>query len=213
MDFHSLARGGVAILVIAGGCLISPLHASVHSYAMDFNLPIPALDEPEREYGKGWMDDALIGIPNHLKIDDLNVNIYLSHEALFDFSVILTSPSGTYAVLNPSFNMAFIIRDQDGGRTVAGGSGQWFFDDEAEVSIEEASGPFFGLFRPAEPLSLFNEEDAYGLWSLQIYDRVYDHTGVLESYELIIASPEPTTAVFFMLGAGLVSLFKPHRRR
>jgi hypothetical protein len=213
MDFHSLARGGAAILVIAGSSLASPLHSSAYSYAVDFNLPIPAPDGPESEFGRGLMDDALIEIPEHLKIDDLIVRICLEHQALFDLSLVLISPSGTYVVLNPSFNTAFIIWEQDGGRTLLGGSGQWLFDDEAEVSIEEAGESIFGLLRPAEPLSLFDEEDAYGLWRLQINDMLYEHSGVLESYELIIATPEPATAIFFAFGAGLVSLCKPHRRR
>jgi hypothetical protein len=94
-----------------------------------------------------------------------------------------------------------------------GGSGEWFFDDEAQVSIEEATEPFFGSFRPVESLSLFDNENAYGPWRLQIYDAYYHDTGTLESFELTIATPEPATVVLLALGTGCAALFRPRRRQ
>jgi len=212
MDFHSLTRGGVAILVIAAGTLISPLFATPYSYTMDFNLPIPSSDEPESEYGRGWMDEALIEIPHHFIIDDLNVYIDLTHEGIVDLAIILKSPSGTNVVLNQAGNLAFIVRGQNGGLTAYGGSVQWLFDDEAIVSIEQATEPFIGPFKPVWNLSLFDGEDIYGQWCLQIQDAFYAHTGTLDSFGLVITMPEPATAILLMLGAGWVTMFRPYRR-
>lgn len=212
MDFHSLIRGGVAILIIAGGTFISPLFATTYSHTTNFSLPIPSPDDPQSEYCKGWMDDALIEIPYHFIIDDLEVYIDLTHEGLVDLEITLESPSGTSVVLNEAGNMAFIVRGQNGGYTAYGGSVQWLFDDEAVISIEEATEPFVGQFRPVENLSLFDGEDVYGQWCLRVQDTIYAHTGILDSFGLVIATPEPATAVLLMLGAGWLVLFKPQRR-
>ncbi|MGB2809639.1 MAG: proprotein convertase P-domain-containing protein, partial [Sedimentisphaerales bacterium] len=69
--------------------------------------------------------------------------------------------------------------------------------------------------RPVEPykLSEFDGEDTYGIWRLQIYDAWDWDTGTLDSFELFIKTPEPATAMFLILGAGLVNLFKIRRCR
>jgi subtilisin-like proprotein convertase family protein len=212
MGFRSLACGGVAILTIAAGLFASSLSAAPYSYTMDFNLPIPSPDEPESEYGRGWMDDALIEIPHHFVIDDLDVRVDLTHEGLIDLEIVLESPAGTNVFLNLAGNLAFMVRGENGGLTAYGGSVQWLFDDEAIVPIEEATEPFVGPFKPAGNLSLFDGEDVYGQWCLQIQDTVYAHTGTLDSFGLVIATPEPATAMLLVLGAGLVTLFRPNQR-
>jgi hypothetical protein len=212
MDFHSLTRGGVAILIIAAGSLISPLFATTYSHTTDFNLPIPSPGDPMSEFGKGWMADALIEIPYHFIIDDLEVYIDLTHEGIVDLEITLESPSGTNVVLNQAGNMAFIVRGQNGGLTAYGGSVQWLFDDEAIISIEEATEPFLGWFQPVESLSAFEQEDTYGQWRLSIYDAIDAHTGTLDSFGLVITTPEPATAVLLMLGAGWAALLRPYRR-
>jgi hypothetical protein len=92
---------------------------------------------------------------------------------------------------------------------------QTVFDDDAELSIKQTEPPFTGSFRPVEPyeLSGFDGEDAYGIWRLQIYDAWDWDTGTLDSFELFITTPEPATAIFLILGAGLVTLFKTRRSR
>src|SRR4030042_5631958 len=169
MDARSAEQWILAILIVGG--VIFPVFAGpVYTYSSDLNLPIPAPDDPESEYGKGWMTDAVIEVTDHFIISDLDVSVTFSHESLFDLQVLLQSPAGTNVVLNLAGNPAFIVRGDDGRLTSVGGSGQWYFDDEAEISIEQAAEPFFGSFRPAWSLSLFDGEDTYGLWRLRIYD-------------------------------------------
>ena len=215
MDARSAVRASAAILIIvAGGCGIVFAN-SVHIYRSDFNLLIPAPHEPDSRYGRGQMDDAIIEVPDYYIIHDLDIRLTLTHESLFDLQIILQSPAGTNVALNLAGNLAFIVRGRDGRLTAVGHSGELFFDDEADVFIEEAVEPFVGPFRPAWALSLFDGQDAFGLWRLRIHDAFYADTGVLNSFELIITTttPEPNAAVFLTLGAGLITLFKPRRNR
>jgi hypothetical protein len=212
MDARNVVKWIVAILIVAE--VSFPVFAGpVYTYGGDFNLPIPSPDDPDSEYGKGWMDDAFVEITDHIIISDLDVGVTLAHESLFDLQILLQSPGGTNVVLNLEGNLAFIVRGEDGRLTAVGGSGQWFFDDEAEVSIEEATEPFFGSFRPVWNLSLLDGEDAYGLWRMQIYDAFYDDVGHLNSLKIEITVPEPATALCLILGTGLFTLFKPRRCR
>ena len=212
MDAHSAMQGIVAILVVVVGVSFPVFAGPVHIYGGDFDLPIPSPDDPNSEYGKGRMVDALIEIPDHLIIYDIDVGISLTHEGLFDLQILLQSPAGKNVVLNLAGNLAFIVRGEDNRLTAHGGSVEWFFDDEAQVSIEEATEPFVGAFRPVWNLSLFDEEDACGTWRLRLYDAFYADTGTLDSFKLIITTPEPATAILLILGASLVTLFKPRRR-
>jgi subtilisin-like proprotein convertase family protein len=210
MEVRKVVQRIVAILVLAEASF--PVFADpVYTYSNHLNLPIPSLDAPEREYGRGWMTDAIIDATDHFIISDLNVSVTLEHESLYDLQILMQSPAGTNVVLNLAGNLAFIVRGEDGRLTSVGGSGQWVFDDEAELSIEDVTEPFFGSFRPVWNLSLFDGEDAYGLWRLRIYDAFYDDIGCLNSVEVTITAPEPVTAVFLMLGMGFVAMFRYYR--
>ncbi len=205
MDARSAVQRIVAILVIvAGGCGGAVFAGPVYIYSGDFNLPIPAPDEPESEFGKGWMTDAIMDVPDDYVISDLDVRLTFTHENFIDLQIILQSPAGTVVVLNPALNMALLN---------IGGYAEIVFDDEAEVSIEQASIPFVGPFRPVWSLSLFDKEDSFGLWHLQIYDAFYADIGTLDSFELMITTPEPATAILLTLGAGLLLLLRPRRGR
>jgi len=211
MDARSAMQWIVTILVVVVGVSFPVFAGPVHIYGGDFNLPIPKLDSSDPHLSKGWMADAVIEIPHNLIINDIDVAISLTHEGLFDLQILLQSPGGKNVVLNLAGNLAFIVRGDDNRLTAYGGSVEWFFDDEAEVSIEEATEPFVGAFRPAWNLSLFDEEDACGTWRLRINDAFYAHAGTLNSFELVITTPEPATAILLILGASLVTLFKPRR--
>ena len=91
-------------------------------YGRDFDLPIPAIGDPQREFGRGWMADAIAEVPDHFTIYDLDVGISLTHGSLYDLQITLQSPAGTNVVLNPSGNLAFIVRGEDGRYGPVGGS-------------------------------------------------------------------------------------------
>ena len=200
MDARSAVQRIVAILVIVAGACGGVYAGSVYTYRGDFDLRIPA--EPNRS--QGWMADAIIDVPDDYVISDLDVRLTFTHENFIDLQIILQSPAGTVVVLNQALNMALLN---------IGGYAEIVFDDEAEVSIEQASIPFVGPFRPVWSLSLFDKEDSFGLWYLQIYDAFYADTGTLNSFELIFTVPEPATATLLTLGAGLLLLLRPRRGR
>jgi subtilisin-like proprotein convertase family protein len=204
MDSCSAVQRIVAILVIVAGACGDVYAGPVYTYHGSFNLPIPAPDEPESEFGKGWMTDAIMDVPDDYVISDLDVRLTFTHENFIDLQIILQSPAGTVVVLNPALNMALLN---------IGGYAEIVFDDEAQVSIEQASIPFVSPFRPVWSLSLFDKEDSFGLWHLQIYDAFYADIGTLDSFELMITTPEPATAILLTLGAGLLLLLKPRRGR
>ena len=207
MDARSAVQRIVAILLITGGaCGGTVLAGPVHVYSGDFDLPIPSPDDPDSEFGRGWMADAVIDVPDHFTIDDLDVSITVTHTNVFDLQIFLQNPSGTIRIcLNMyDFKNEFSV-DPDYTNTI--------FDDEAEISIKEADPPFTGRFRPVEPyqLSEFDGEQAAGQWRLQILDMFYYDTGTLNHFGLIITTPEPTTAILLLLGTGLIAMFKPRR--
>ena len=204
MDSCSAVQRIVAILVIVAGACGGVYAGPVYTYHGSFNLPIPAPDEPESEFGKGWMTDAIIDVPDDYVISDLDVRLTFTHENFIDLQIILQSPAGTVVVLNPALNMALLN---------IGGYAEIVFDDEAQVSIEQASIPFVGPFRPVWSLSLFDKEDSFGLWHLQIYDAWEWDIGTLHSFELIFTVPEPATATLLTLSAGLLLLLRPRRGR
>lgn len=202
MNTRNTAQWIAVILIIAAGACGSTVFAnSVHIYIADFDLPIPT----DPDGSRGWMTDAVIEIPDHFTIDDLDVGISLTHTNVFDLQIFLQNPSGTTRIcLNMyDFKNDFSVRPNYTNT---------IFDDEAEVPIEGADSPFTGRFRPFEPfqLSEFDGEQTAGLWRLQILDRFYADTGTLNHFELVITTPEPTTSIFLLLGTGLLCLHK-HR--
>ncbi|MCS7314524.1 MAG: PEP-CTERM sorting domain-containing protein [Bryobacterales bacterium] len=89
------------------------------------------------------------------------------------------------------------------------------FDDSAPVHVSGGWGPFAGRFRPEQPLSAFNGQNAGGTWALFISDVAYLDEGFLNAWSLeiteITAIPEPSTLV--LAGAGLLGVALLARRR
>ena len=210
MDARSAMQWIVAILVVVVGVSFPVFAGPVHIYGGDFNLPIPKLDSSDPYISKGWMADAVIEILDHFTIHDLDVRISITHTNVFDLQIFLQSPAGSRLCLNMynPFDEFFEAANYT----------QTIFDDEAETAIEQAEPPFTGRFRPkaidaGNLLEIFDGENVNGLWRLQIYDMWDWDTGNLDSFELVITTPEPATAIFLILGASLVTLFKPRRGR
>ena len=107
------------------------------------------------------------------EIIDINVdNIVGSHSFVGDLIISLISPSGKEAVLvsqECGFSADFNVS----------------FDDEAEEAL---SCPYNrGLdFRPTEALSIFEGEDAFGVWILRVEDTQSFDGGILNNWGLTI---------------------------
>ena len=176
------------------------------------------------QQSKGWMDDAFIDITEHLTIHDLDVRVVFTHSSLYDLRILLQSPGGTVITLSEAGNSAFITRGKDKRLTPVASAGQFYFDDQAHLPIEDGNKPYhgplkpitkpyLGPFRPSSQLSAFNEQDIFGRWKLKIYDYIVPDTGQLDSFELIVQTPEPATIILLMLGVFLMMIFRHHKRR
>jgi len=144
------------------------------------------------------MSPAVIEVPEHFIVADLDVAVWIRHSNVFDLQLFLEDPSGVRLRLNWYQASDEFFKGVDYAGTV--------FDDEAELAIEQGSAPFRGRFRPrGDPLAIFDGRDAYGLWKLEIYDAYYGDTGVLERLELsfAVAVPEPGGAAVLALGVVL----------
>ncbi len=202
MDTQSRTKWIVAVLLGLGVLSIPVFADEVYTYSGDFDLQIPA----EPNTSKGWMDDAVIQVSDSFTIYDLDVGITLTHSNVFDLQIFLQSPEGTKLCLNMYNPLSEFFEGADYSQTV--------FDDESQIPIAQAKPPFTGRFRPkaSEGLEVFNGQDAYGPWRLQLYDAYHHDTGTLESFELTVTTPEPATVVLLVLGTGCAALLRPHRR-
>ena len=205
MDAPNAVQRIVAIVLIVGGVSFPVFAGPVYIYSGQFDLPIPRPDSSDPDISKGWMTDAVIEIPDHFTIHDLDIRISITHTNVFDLQIFLQSPAGTRLCLNMYNPFDEYFEGENYTQTI--------FDDEAETAIEQAEPPFTGRFRPkaidaANLLEIFDGQDSYGLWQLQIYDAFYWDTGNLDSFELIITVPEPATAILLLLGIALMRLHK-----
>ncbi len=163
--------------------------ATVYVYGGAFNLPIPA--DPCSNIGP--MDDALVEVPEHLVIADLDVALDITHTSALDLEIMLQGPGGQRILLNACYDTNDFVRAANYSQTI--------FDDEAALAVEQALPPFTGRFRPRSPgaLSEFDGTDAFGTWRLKINDLYHHDSGYLENFQLIITVPEPATFVLFAL--------------
>jgi subtilisin-like proprotein convertase family protein len=191
MDARKPLLCAVAIFTVGVRCSFN-VYANSITYSGDFNLRIPA----KASDTKGWMNDAVLEIPQHYTIHDIDIGITLTHTSDFDLQISLKSPAGTTVCLN-MYNFDQFFKGANYTNTI--------FDDEAPQAVEDAHPPFTGRFRPLEPLSTFDGKDAFGTWKLRIYDAFYYDTGTLNKFEVVVTSPEPATAVFLALGFGLMT--------
>ncbi|OHB67499.1 MAG: hypothetical protein A2Y77_05900 [Planctomycetes bacterium RBG_13_62_9] len=190
----------IAVLVVGSLSAIAARADTVLYYSGQFDLPIPA--DPDNT--KGSMDPATIHVPDHFILADLDITVNVTHSKAFDLQLYLSSPAGTAVVLN-MYQFTNYIEGADYSGTT--------FDDEAAISIRDALPPFEGSYRPLESLAAFDGEDAYGPWTLSIYDAYYGDTGHFGSFTLAITTPEPATVALLALGLALTSLMPPRGRK
>jgi subtilisin-like proprotein convertase family protein len=185
----------VAFFALVAGCNLSAYCAPVYfCYEDNFNLPIPQ----DPDFSKGWMADAVINIPDHHIIKDLDIEVNITHTNVFDLQLFLVSPAGTTVCLNKYTIPEFFIKAN---------YIDTIFDDQATLSIKQGQAPFTGRYHPLNPLNVFNGQDTFGLWQLRIYDAYYSDRGKLDSYGLFVSGvPEPSTFLILVMGAVFAKL-------
>ncbi len=195
---------GILVAAIFAELLGAARADVVVTYSRPFDLRIPA----SAPATKGPMDDAIIDVPSHLIITDLDVSIDLTHTQDFDLQLFIVNPSGSRVLLNMYNPLTKYSEGEDYRGTT--------FDDEADTPIEAGSAPFEGRYRPLEGslLSTFDGQDAFGRWRLQVYDVFYVDTGRFHEFTLTITVPEPATATLLLLALPLLRVRRgrPGRR-
>ncbi|MHC4324029.1 MAG: proprotein convertase P-domain-containing protein, partial [Planctomycetota bacterium] len=136
------------------------------------------LDIPDR-----WMTTTKVysslDIPESFTITDLNVQLDITQpNNNADLNVFLIGPDGTRVEL---FTDVGVTSKDDFKNTI--------LDDEASVSVRDGRGRFEGTYRPEGKLSNFDGKNAHGTWKLEISDDFAGNVGTLNSWRLIIESP------------------------
>jgi subtilisin-like proprotein convertase family protein len=130
---------------------------------------------------------TLVG-PN-LILNDVNLMLDdLRHTWLGDLHIELTSPAGTTAVLTwgEIEGPPGIFLGSNGPDNLIG----TIFDDEAALNLRQGDAPFSGHFNieystvAENPLSVFEGENAAGVWTLRLADTFTDDVGVLNNWSL-----------------------------
>ena len=135
------------------------------------NLPRNIQDATQTTIGNTI---ASILVADDLSITDIDIRVNITHSYVEDITMTLIAPGGEEVVL---------IRNQ-------GGSANNFtdtdFDSEASVSIQSASAPFNGTFRPLESLSSLYGTSGRGTWQLKVNDNAAQDVGTINSVLLDI---------------------------
>ncbi len=123
-------------------------------------------------------------------IQDLNVQVNISHTWNSDLLVTLRGPDGTTVTLSQ----------------YRGGSGDNYtntiFDDQATQSIANGAAPFSGSYRADGLLSAFNGKNMRGVWQLSVYDRYRQDQGTLSNWSLVVKANTVASASSTSLAKG-----------
>ncbi|MGE5294402.1 MAG: proprotein convertase P-domain-containing protein [Solirubrobacterales bacterium] len=190
------------VLFLVSGPVRGEATSIVYTYGGAFDLRIP--EDPAATCG--WMRTAMICVPDHILICDVDVRVNIRHAAALDLQLSLQGPSGREIVLNTGDMYEHYYEGEDYDSTT--------FDDEATVPIQDVLPPFAGNFRPIQALSIFDGGDACGVWRLWVHDMYYGDTGRLNSFVLIVtgpmekeipAVPLPAAGGLSLLGAAMIA--------
>jgi len=125
-----------------------------------------------------------ITVPDEGILNDIIVNVSLTHNDLRQILIQLVSPQGTEVFL--------LIYPAQGGTLLSNTN----FDDNAEMSIADGTVPFTGSYKPIGYLGVLHGESLQGTWTLRVVDSQTGGTGYLESWKLLFntyACPEEGT--------------------
>lgn len=127
-------------------------------------------------------------VPTNLVVADINFGFFVTHTYRSDLRITLTSPAGTTVTL-----LTWT------GNVQAGDNYNDLLDDQAANAIgthdpaaldplTPAPPPYFHSFRPSNPLSAFNGQNALGNWTMVLCDAVTTDIGVFTRADLFITA-------------------------
>jgi subtilisin-like proprotein convertase family protein len=129
---------------------------------------------------------STLTVPAGGRIDSLRASVNVSHTAVGDLHVWLTSPAGTRVDLveTPFSNLNW--------------SGPVTFDDNAFESIQDVpdgAGSLSGDYVPDEPLATFIGQDRAGTWTLRVTDNFAGDSGTLNGWSIDTDQPACSSSV------------------
>lgn len=117
---------------------------------------------------------ATINVDQDITISDVNVKFSATHTFDNDLIVKLYGPGGQVSTL---VNRRGGSKDNFTNTTL---------DDEAGAAISAGAAPFTGSFRPETSLTTFDNRNARGTWTLEVYDTTSRDIGDLTAFVLTI---------------------------
>jgi uncharacterized repeat protein (TIGR01451 family) len=133
----------------------------------------------------------LFNVPIVYSVADVNIGVMMSHTYRGDLRMFLTSPGGTQVTLiqntadtQNNFNVLF----DDGAAALI--TSHTTLNDTATAAT--VAPPYQRTFRPLQPLTAFNGQNANGNWTLSICDSLNADTGTFFHSTLVI-TPQPAT--------------------
>lgn len=131
--------------------------------------------------------DTSVGSGTTTFITDVRVYVGITHEFRGDLSSTLESPSGV------TITLFLAETDQTDVRVILDDDASLFMSSYTSPAVTAASFPAFPSFRPEDPLSTFDNEDANGIWTITVTDNSYGDIGTLNSWGLAF---NDDTAIF-----------------
>lgn len=114
-----------------------------------------------------------INFTEDIDIDDINVSVDISHTAVQDLRISLTSPSGTTVILQE-----FCGADGDVNAV---------YDDQGVLLVcGSSTSVISGRLKPNQFLSAFEGENSVGTWTLTVFDGYFQNGGTLNSWGIQI---------------------------
>ena len=122
---------------------------------------------------------SMIHVADDFVVRDVNVQLNIERTSDADLLMVLIAPDGTRVELISGI----------------GGAGDNFtdtvLDQQSALSIADALAPFTGTFRPITNLSIFNDQQALGDWTLEITDTAFGDAGSLLTWSLTLDDTTP----------------------
>lgn len=223
----TLAIGFAAITEATGETI------TLHTAASD-TVPLAIVDDGyDGSLGSMASKPITLNVGPNLEVVDVDVVVRINHNFVGDLTIKLVGPGGTGVTL---LNRPGLPGNLDDGSEVGGDSSNLrdtapiLFDDTAPSGVPSesmglglssatvvGSGPTAGPdnYLPhveGDPLSLFEDSDPNGLWTLYVGDSSAAAAGTFVAWELRVSThviPEPTTLGLMALACGWVV---PRRR-
>ncbi len=128
---------------------------------------------------------SVINVGDDFNLENVKCNLFIQHTWLGDLSAELTSPTTSSILL---FDQPGVPDSQfgcDGNDVLA------TFDDDApnsafdfENTCEASIPTILGNFQPIDPLSTFNGENSFGIWTLTVHDDFAEDGGAINSWSI-----------------------------